>query len=124
MALGLPVVATRHGGIPELVEDAVSGILVPERDSAAIADAVARLLANPAGWAEMGRAGRAAVEARYDNDRLNDALMESYEAVLQRLPQPAALRPELKDGTLPGEGGATTPLDVQSGPATNRRKAG
>lgn len=38
MAMGLPVIATHHGGIPELVEDGVSGYLVPERDSQAIAN--------------------------------------------------------------------------------------
>lgn len=89
MALGLPVVATRHGGIPELVEHGVSGVLVPERDSAAIASAVEELIAHPEKWPEMGRAGRAAVEARYDSDRLNDELVQTYETLLQRAPEPA-----------------------------------
>ncbi len=75
MALGMPVVTTRHGGIPELVEDGVSGFLLPERDVAAIANAGETLIAQPERWAEMGRAGRATVEARYDNDRLNDELI-------------------------------------------------
>jgi colanic acid/amylovoran biosynthesis glycosyltransferase len=89
MALGMPVVTTRHGGIPELVEDGVSGFLLPEGDPAAIATAVAELIAHPERWAEMGRAGRATVEARYDNDRLNDELIQTYEALLHRSPGPA-----------------------------------
>jgi colanic acid/amylovoran biosynthesis glycosyltransferase len=89
MALGMPVVTTRHGGIPELVEDGVSGFLLPERDIAAIAAAVEQLIAHPERWAEMGRAGRDTVEARYDNDRLNDELIRMYEALLPRPSQPA-----------------------------------
>lgn len=102
MALGLPVVATRHGGIPELVEDGVSGILTPERDSAAIAAAVESLIARPERWTEMGRAGRSAVETRYDNDRLNDALIQSYEAALHRPPQPAGARQGSLRAAAPG----------------------
>jgi colanic acid/amylovoran biosynthesis glycosyltransferase len=130
MALGLPVVATRHGGIPELIEDGVSGILVPERDSAAIASAIERLVADPARWAEMGRAGRAAVEARYDNDRLNDALIETYEAVLHRTPHAASARPGPCDRKVlecaasspsTSDNGAMAPLGGRSETSTNRR---
>jgi len=74
MALGLPVVGTRHAGIPELVEDGVSGFLVPERNEAALADALQRLALEPGRWAPMGRAGRAKIELEYDIDRLNDRL--------------------------------------------------
>ncbi len=76
MASGMPVVATRHAGIPELVEDGVSGWLVPERDDAALADALERLAREPASWRAMGGAGRAKVEREYDIDRLNDRLVE------------------------------------------------
>ena len=41
MAMGLPVVSTWHGGIPELVEDGVAGLLVPERDETALAGCLA-----------------------------------------------------------------------------------
>lgn len=78
MAMGLPVVATDHGGIPELVEDGVSGYLVPERDADAIGDALSRLIARPDRWPEMGRAGRRAVEAQFDMARLNDRLVLLY----------------------------------------------
>jgi colanic acid/amylovoran biosynthesis glycosyltransferase len=72
MASGMPVIGTRHAGIPELVEDGVSGWLVPERDEPALAEALVRLASEPERWAAMGRAGRAKIEREYDIDRLND----------------------------------------------------
>jgi colanic acid/amylovoran biosynthesis glycosyltransferase len=74
MALGLPVVGTRHAGIPELVEEGVSGLLVPERDEGSLADALDSLAREPGRWAAMGRAGRARIEMEYDIHRLNDRL--------------------------------------------------
>jgi glycosyltransferase involved in cell wall biosynthesis len=63
-ARGRPVVATRVGGIPELVEDGITGRLVPPEDPQALAKALVEMLqdVNPA--AAMGRAARAAIEAR------------------------------------------------------------
>lgn len=80
MAMGLPVIATDHSGIPELVEDGRSGYLVPERDPTALADAVERLLAAPDTWEAMGRHGRQRVEEGFDNERLNDELIALYRA--------------------------------------------
>ena len=86
MALGLPVVGTRHAGIPELIEDGVSGFLVPERDENALADALQRLARDPGRWAAMGRAGRARIERDYDIHRLNDRLA----GLLESLTRPEA----------------------------------
>ena len=83
MAMGLPVVATRHGGIPELVEDSVCGYLVPERDGPAIAAALSRLIDERDGWPTMGAAGRRAVEQQFDMTRLNDRLVQLYETLSQ-----------------------------------------
>jgi colanic acid/amylovoran biosynthesis glycosyltransferase len=84
MALGLPVVGTRHAGIPELIEDDVSGFLVPERDEASLADALQRLARDPGRWATMGRAGRATIEREYDIHRLNDRLAGLLENLIRQ----------------------------------------
>lgn len=82
MAMGLPVISTDHGGIPELVEDGVSGFLVPERNVEALAEKLNYLIQHPQQWYEMGKAGRAYVEKYYDLDILNDKLIEIYQEVL------------------------------------------
>lgn len=53
--LGKPVVASRAGGLPEVVADGVSGLLVPPRDSPALARYIQRLIANPSFAADLGR---------------------------------------------------------------------
>jgi glycosyltransferase involved in cell wall biosynthesis len=68
MAMGLPVVATRVSGIPELVEDGVSGLLVEADQPAALADAMARLLATPSLCSDLGCRARDTVTAQFDND--------------------------------------------------------
>ncbi len=64
-ACGLPVVATRVGGVPEVCLDGRTGLLVPPGDPAAIAEAVLALAGDPARREAMGRAGRRLVEADY-----------------------------------------------------------
>jgi glycosyltransferase involved in cell wall biosynthesis len=58
MAAGVPVVATRVGGNPEIIEDGVSGLLVPPKDSAMLATAMITLLGNPALASSFGAAGK------------------------------------------------------------------
>jgi glycosyltransferase involved in cell wall biosynthesis len=58
MALGRPIVATRAGGIPELIENGVEGLLVPPRDPEALAGRIAELLDDPAAAARLGAAAR------------------------------------------------------------------
>jgi colanic acid/amylovoran biosynthesis glycosyltransferase len=82
MAMGLPVIGTHHGGIPELIEDGISGFLVPERDDLAIANKLKYLIEHPKTWEQMGKAGRAYVESHYDMNKLNDELVEIYQQVL------------------------------------------
>lgn len=65
-AMEIPVVATTVGGVPEAVDDGVSGLLVRPNDPEALADAIAGLLDNPAKRAEMGKAGREFVRKHYD----------------------------------------------------------
>lgn len=66
MACGLPVVSTRLSGIPELVEDGVSGLLVPPGDAPALARALGTLASDPELRRRMGEAGRRKVQAEYD----------------------------------------------------------
>lgn len=70
MAAGLPVVATQVGGIPEIIEDGLSGLLVPPRDHRAIAEAVLRVMLDPVLAARLGRAGRQRVRTHFSFDRL------------------------------------------------------
>jgi glycosyltransferase involved in cell wall biosynthesis len=66
MASGLPVIASRLSGIPELVEDGRSGLLVEPRDDASIAEALLRLRDNDELRAQLGREGRRKVMAEFD----------------------------------------------------------
>ncbi|HEY6104105.1 MAG TPA: glycosyltransferase, partial [bacterium] len=84
MATGMPVVSTRHSGIPELVQDAVSGFLVAERDVDALAERLVFLIDHPETWPEMGRAGRRKVEADFDVEHMHDRLIALYAQVLDR----------------------------------------
>lgn len=86
MATGLPVVATRHGGIPELVEHGVSGLLVPERDGAAIAGSLRMLINDAAMRLRFGKAGRRRIEEQYDIRKLNADLLRIYQEVASKHP--------------------------------------
>ncbi|MDB6149194.1 MAG: hypothetical protein JWQ44_642 [Chthoniobacter sp.] len=66
MASGLPVAATRHGGIPEAVQHGVSGVLVAERGSQALAKEVLELVREPARFAAMSRAAHEMVRTDFD----------------------------------------------------------
>ncbi len=82
MAMGLPVIGTLHGGIPELIEDGISGFLVPERDAEAIAEKVIELIEHAENWSAMGASGRARVEEKYDMYKLNEQLVNIYQQQL------------------------------------------
>ena len=74
MAAGVPVVSTRLSGIPELVKDGESGLLVPERDPGALAAAMERLAADPALGARLADAARRTVREQFDRSRNLDRL--------------------------------------------------
>lgn len=79
-ASGLPVVGTRHGGIPEAVSDGSSGYLVPERDAQRLAEALDALLNDAALRRRMGEAGRALVCTRFDIRTQSGTLEDIYRA--------------------------------------------
>ena len=79
-AAGKPAVGSATGGIPEWLEDGVSGLTVPAGDPEALAGALGALLDDPARRAEMGAAGRAATAARYSREAHLEALTAAYAA--------------------------------------------
>jgi glycosyltransferase involved in cell wall biosynthesis len=81
-AAGVPVVASRVGGIPEAVRDGVSGLLVPPADVAALADAVLALLADPDACRRMGAAGRDLVAREFSVARMVEGNLAVYRELL------------------------------------------
>jgi glycosyltransferase involved in cell wall biosynthesis len=81
-ATGLPVVATRHGGIPDVVVEGETGLLVEERDVAGMAAAMRRLAEEPALAGALGRAARRRVEAQFTLEHSVGALWAILEACL------------------------------------------
>jgi glycosyltransferase involved in cell wall biosynthesis len=81
-AAGCPVVATAVGGIPEQLEDTVTGRLTPPGDAGAMAEAVAGLLAQPTARAAMGLAAAARATRLYDRERQISAYLEWFQEIL------------------------------------------
>jgi glycosyltransferase involved in cell wall biosynthesis len=79
MEAGLPVVATRVGGVPDIVVDGETGFLVPPRDPAAVAEAVSRLLEEPELAQAMGEAGRKRRRNEFDLAATVRRIEELYE---------------------------------------------
>lgn len=86
MALGKPVVATHAGGIPEAVEDGVTGLLVPPCDPQALADALGYLLRHPAQGEMFGAAGRKRVEQHFTAEQMAYRTLQAYERILADAP--------------------------------------
>jgi L-malate glycosyltransferase len=84
MACRVPTIGTRVGGVPELIEDGVTGRLFPVGDTDAMADAAIELLSDARQLDEMGRAGRAFAQARYCASRIIPLYEKYYEEVLTR----------------------------------------
>ena len=82
MAAGKPVIASRVGPMPEMVEDGVSGILVAPQDPAALADAVDRLMTSPALALQMGQHGQAIAKQRFSIEAAAKAMEALYRTVL------------------------------------------
>ena len=84
MASGLPTVATRVGGMPELVVDGETGLLVPPDDAGALADALVRLLEDPALASRLGAGGRARAVERFSWDAVAERALSLYQPLIDR----------------------------------------
>jgi glycosyltransferase involved in cell wall biosynthesis len=84
MAVGKPVVATDGGGVPEIVEDGRTGILVPMGEVQAMADAICQILADPARAKEMGIRGRERVKNHFTVELTAGRVEAVYREVLRR----------------------------------------
>ena len=78
MACEKPIVATAAGGMPEVIIDGRTGWLVPPRDPEALADAIVRLLSDPAARREMAAAGLARVRAKFSLERMVEETLDVY----------------------------------------------
>jgi glycosyltransferase involved in cell wall biosynthesis len=83
MAAGLPVIATTSGAFPEIVQHGVTGLLVERGNPEGLADAIARLLADPSLRVRMGAAGRARAAELFTWDRAVARLVELYDAAMK-----------------------------------------
>jgi glycosyltransferase involved in cell wall biosynthesis len=94
-AMGVPVVATDIRGCRQTVDDGATGVLVPARDPAALATAIARLAADPAERRRLGAAARRKALESFDHRRSIDLVLATYERLLARAgrPSPALVAP-------------------------------
>ncbi len=92
-ATGVPVVASAIGGIPEVVEDGLTGILVPPEDAAALARAIESVLSDRSGGLARARAARRLVEERFSHRASVSRLLAVYDEVIAgAVPRPASPR--------------------------------
>ncbi|GBR76336.1 putative glycosyl transferase [Candidatus Termititenax persephonae] len=81
-AIGRPLLATWHSGIPEIVQDGRNGLLSPEKDVEALAANIEKLLNKPEQWPAYSAHGRALVEAQFDLQKQAAKIENLYSAVL------------------------------------------
>jgi glycosyltransferase involved in cell wall biosynthesis len=78
MAMKLPVVASNSGGVPDIVLDGITGILIPPKDAHALAEGLQNLIESPDLRKEMGMKGRERVKKNYDFNQYINQLLEYY----------------------------------------------
>src|SRR6266446_5360569 len=83
MARGKPVIGGAHGGAPEIIQDGVSGYLVPHGDAIQLATSIETLLADPAHAKEMGARGKQRVEREFRFNVFAKALKENLPQLSQ-----------------------------------------
>lgn len=85
MACGTPTIVSAAGGLPEIVEDGVSGLLVPPADSSALCDAICSLLADRELREEMGQNARKSAVERFSVERVIPRMVETYRQILESI---------------------------------------
>jgi glycosyltransferase involved in cell wall biosynthesis len=83
-SMARPVVATTIGGIPEVVEDNVTGLLIPPRDADALAEKIGAVLDDPALAKRLGQAARLHIEKSYSLDAMGERLLGLFEALTNK----------------------------------------
>ncbi|MHC4190259.1 MAG: glycosyltransferase [Planctomycetota bacterium] len=81
---GLPIVATNAGGIPEVVEDGVTGFLVPPKDSEALAEKIIYLLSHPKEARKMGENGKERVRKNFSVEQMVNSYTKLYEGFIRQ----------------------------------------
>ena len=81
--MGCSVVASRVNGVPELIEDHKTGLLVPARDPQALTAAIREVLSDPIAASKMGAAGRAVVRERFTVDQMVANTTAIFDAAMQ-----------------------------------------
>ena len=82
MGCGKPIVATKSGGVPELVKDKETGILVPPQDSASLRDAILYFIRNPTERERMGKVGRKRAETVFNIEKTTAKIENVYKELL------------------------------------------
>jgi glycosyltransferase involved in cell wall biosynthesis len=85
MAIGLPVISTTVGSIPDVVLHDKTGVLVPPRDAPALAEAMVTMLTDPLHGRRLGTAARRLVEHQYSLERMLDRLESTYRSFARRM---------------------------------------
>ena len=81
MGAGLPVVTTDEGALPEMVRDGLDGVICEKRNPQSLADALGRLLTDPAARGRMGTSGKARCEELYTRERFERRLVEILQSL-------------------------------------------
>lgn len=81
MALGIPIVASRVGGLAEVIQDGSTGILIPPQDPKALAEAICRLHAEPVACFQLGDQARCLQQAKYSLEAMTESYLAIYRAV-------------------------------------------